>query len=79
MSSGLTGFTPGARMARMTTSSVWENVSDDDILLDINPGDETEVRRRLRFDYPIVSESFRRGAWAARAAGRVNRRAEHRL
>jgi Zn-dependent peptidase ImmA (M78 family) len=38
---------------------VWDNVSPGEMLLGLDPRDEAEMRKRLRVDYAILSDSFR--------------------
>ncbi|WP_169973979.1 ImmA/IrrE family metallo-endopeptidase [Tautonia rosea] len=41
-----------------TQSNAWQGVSAGDMLLDIDPREEAEGRKRLRVDYGIVSDCF---------------------
>jgi hypothetical protein len=42
-----------------TQSIVWDGVSASDMLLDLDPIDEVETRKRLRVDYAVISRPFR--------------------
>lgn len=40
-------------------SVVWDGLSANDMLLDLDPQEEVETRKRLRVDYAIMSDHFR--------------------
>jgi hypothetical protein len=42
-----------------TQAVVWDKASTGEMLLDLNPRDEAEARKRLRVDYAIISDPFR--------------------
>jgi hypothetical protein len=42
-----------------TQAVIWDQASTGEMLLDLDPRDEAEARKRLRVDYTIVSDPFR--------------------